>query len=74
MGDYIPTRIEQEHQRWCMANNIKISPTAKTNVEWWIDIVIEGRVNRSPETYSDKTIWIAMYKFYKYYYDKFSKE
>ena len=70
MGDYLPVGKYPEYMRWCIGNGIKISPMAKSPVAWWIDIVINGNVNRSPETYGKKVIWEKIFEFYKYYYEK----
>ena len=49
MGEYIPTEKDFEAYRWCIKNDIKISPTAKAEGSWWIDIVNQGVKNRSPQ-------------------------
>ena len=30
--------------------------------------------NRSPETYGKVTIWIKLFEFYKYYYNKYANK
>ena len=70
MGSYLPTSEELTAYRWCINNGILISPFATGNGTWHIEIQINKRTNRSPDVYSKDTIWIKMYEFYKYYYDK----
>ena len=41
--------------------------------EFWIDINIKGRINRSPEPFHSTDVWKQIYKYYKYYYDKHRK-
>ena len=38
-----------EAYRWCINNNIAISPKAKSPTEWYIDITNKGRTHTSPE-------------------------
>ena len=70
MGDYNATLEENEARLWCIRNNIYISPFAKQPGGWYIDIVINGKTNRSPNVYLKHEIWETIYKFYKYYHDK----
>jgi hypothetical protein len=58
---------------WCIRNKIYISPFAKDPGSWYIDITLNGKVNRSPHIYVKDMIWENIYKFYKYYYDKYKK-
>jgi hypothetical protein len=71
MGTHVPTLIEQEHRRWCINKDIKISPSAASAGVWYIDIAIRNKINRSPKLYDKKDVWIELYKFYKYYYEKY---
>ena len=59
--------------RWCVRNNICISPKAKNNTEWYIDIVNNGKTHTSPETYGKNDIWTKIFEYSKYYYDKHRK-
>lgn len=70
MGGYNPTDEEYEARLWCIRNKIYISPFAKGPAEWYIDITLNGKINRSPHVYIKDMIWENIYKFYKYYYDK----
>ena len=73
MGSYNPTAINFKHMQWCIANNIKISPFAKSTYEWYIDVEINGRQNRSPYVYVKTQIWEEIFNYYKYYYNKYAK-
>ena len=72
MGQYMPTMQETEAYRWCINNGIYISPFANGEGAWYVDITINGKTNRSPEVYGKITIWIKLYEFYKYYYNKYA--
>jgi hypothetical protein len=71
MGNYVATEKEQIAFEWCIKNNIKIAPFAKNSKEWYLDIIMNGRVNRSPLTYEKVEVWKQLYKFYLYYYNKY---
>jgi hypothetical protein len=73
MGDHLPTASETEHMRWCVNNGIYISPKAKSTVEWYVIIELNKKISTSPETYKKVEIWKQIYKYYKYYYDKYKK-
>jgi hypothetical protein len=72
MGNYVAKPIEQDAYVWCIHNNILIAPKAKSNTEWYITISINGKVNTSPIAYEKVEIWKELYKFYLYYYEKYS--
>ena len=46
---------------------------AKSTYEWYIDIEINNKKNRSPYVYVKDQIWQEIWKFYKYYYKKYEK-
>jgi hypothetical protein len=73
MGNYTAKDEETKALLWCINNNIKITPTAVSSKEWYLDIIINGRTNRSPVTYEKIEIWKQLYKFYLYYYNKHHK-
>tara|TARA_R110000744_G_scaffold119004_1_gene222105 strand:+ start:373 stop:615 length:243 start_codon:yes stop_codon:yes gene_type:complete len=59
--------------RWCINNRIYISPFCKENfMSWYIDININGKINRSPKYYDSRELWETIFKYYKYYYDKYN--
>ncbi len=70
MGDHMPTTANFKHMQWCLKNNIKISPFAYSTFEWYIDININGKINRSPRVFKKTEIWENIHNYYKYYYDK----
>ena len=74
MGSYIQTAYEQQCMMWCVKNNITIAPFAVGTTKWFLDITLSGKVNRSPDLYDKKTLWPQMFKYYKYYYEKYKKE
>jgi|TARA_Y100000401_G_scaffold14943_1_gene10104 hypothetical protein len=74
MGQYMPTTVETEAYRWCINNGIYISPWATGEGAWYVDITINGKNHRSPDTYGKVTIWIKLYEFYKYYYNKYANK
>ena len=69
----MPTILEMEAYRWCINNGIYISPFCKENyVSWYVDIKINGKVNRSPKYYDSREIWEVIFNYYKYYYEKYA--
>lgn len=72
MGNYVATSREQDAYIWCVHNNIFIAPEAKSTTEWYICITFNGKTTRSPLYYEKIDIWKELYKFYTYYYDKYS--
>jgi hypothetical protein len=73
MGNYIYKPKEHEAMRWCVANNIKISPKALNLSSWFIEINLNGKVTVSPDVYKKIEIWKQIFKYYKYYYEKYNK-
>ena len=75
MGKYNPTPEETKALRWCWKNNIRISPLCVGyGKSWKIDIIINNKSFKSPESYPKIKCWKKMYEFYKYYYDKHNKD
>jgi|TARA_R110000824_G_scaffold66212_1_gene171958 hypothetical protein len=72
MGYYMPNKEEMKAYQWCINHGIYISPYANGEGGWYIDIKLNGRNNRSPEVYGAVSIWIKLYEFYKYYYNKYA--
>jgi hypothetical protein len=72
MGKYTGSIREQAAYSWCINNGIYISPWAKSTSEWYICISINGKTNMSPDAYGPIVIWQQLYKFYVYYYNKYS--
>ena len=74
MGYYMPTTEEMVAYRWCVNNGIYISPFANGEGAWYIEIKLNNKVSRSPDAYGGVTIWIKLYEFYKYYYNKYANK
>ena len=75
MGVYIPTKDEEIAYRWCIRNNIKISPWARDQSTWYISVIIgNGKNNVSPEYYERIEIWKKIQEYYTYYYKKYNKD
>jgi hypothetical protein len=72
MGNYHASIKEVEACRWCIQNNIFISPKANSSTEWSLVITINDKDNISPKSYKKIEIWKEMYNFYIYYYDKYN--
>jgi len=76
MGKYYPTDDEMNAAMWCVKNKIKISPLKKSFAEdmWYIEITLNGKTHRSPESYGKTVVWEKMYEFYLYYYNRYIKK
>ena len=60
-GNYYRTPEEYEAMVWCLKNKIVVAPLAadkvKTNPQnFYIDIIIQGRLSRSPNTFDAKEL------------------
>jgi hypothetical protein len=80
MPSYLPNEEERKWYRFCVINNIRISPWGIQNdAEHWHIRVNLGpykkgeKPNISPYKYDRKQIWPEYYKMCKYYYDKYKK-
>tara|TARA_R110000803_G_scaffold139627_2_gene206280 strand:+ start:3277 stop:3528 length:252 start_codon:yes stop_codon:yes gene_type:complete len=56
--------------RWCIKNNIYIAAMANTSIKWHVDITNNGKTHRDPEVYGKTDIWIKIFEYCKYYYNK----
>ena len=74
MGLYSQTSEEKKAYDWWINNGICISPFATGEGTWYIDIKINNKTHRSPKAYSPVTIWIKLYEYYKYYYNKYAQK
>lgn len=78
-ANFTPTAEQYEWSRYCINNNIRISPVPTTKgpnpEEWRIEVRI-GPYKRgekgylSPNVYTSENIWQELYNMKKYYYDK----
>jgi len=73
MGEYIPSDEEYKAFVWCIRNNIKIAPRARSESDWYLIIFINGKQFQSPLHYGKIDIWVQLYQFYLYYYNKENK-
>ena len=80
MPRYTANDEEWEAYRYCVRNNIRISPYGIQNdsEHWHIAISLGPhkkweKPHLSPSKYCRKTIWPEYYKMCKYYYDKYRK-
>ena len=70
-----PAYLHNEEQfkayHWCINNGIYISPFCRENyATWYVDIEINGKVNRSPKYYAERELWEVIFNYYKYYYKR----
>lgn len=73
MGYYLPTNLEESAAYWCLKNGIGVNPvsTGHGRSTWYVEITINGKSRKSPETYGKVEIWRKTYEFRLYYYNKF---
>jgi len=71
MGEYQATHEEWKAYRWCIRNSIYISPKATGEATWTVTITNKGITNQDPKDYIKVVIWKTVFKYYKYYYDKY---
>jgi len=74
MGSYSCKVSEYDAREWGIRNGIYISPFAKNSTEWYISININGKTSTSPAAYEKIEIWKQIYKYYLYYYSKYTKQ
>jgi hypothetical protein len=74
MGDYVPTKKENEAFDWCINNGVRIYPSAYSsdynNKLWYLNVEINKQIRKSPKTYGPVEIWKKLHELYKFYYDK----
>jgi len=73
MGQTGHNPLDWNAYRWCVKNNIAISPKAYSTTQWYIDIKNKNQTHTSPETYGKTEIWNKIFEYCKYYYDKHRK-
>lgn len=74
MGTYETTELDHQAIDWCIKNGIKIAPFAKKPGEWYIDITVNNKTNRSPHIYGKDVVWEKIYEYYRYYYEKYFRD
>ena len=73
MGKHNPSEEEEAARRWCINNNIKISPSAVgagTPIRWILVLELNGKLINAPDQLAKNEVWIKMYEYYMYYYKK----
>jgi hypothetical protein len=80
MPDYMPTKEERAWHKYCLDNNIIISPLAAEKglncKKWKIAIAFYPnykKINLTPTVYTEDNIWREYYLMCKYYYDKYRR-
>ena len=73
MGQTGHSSLDWNAYRWCVKNNIAISPKAYSTTQWYIDIKNKDRTHTSPDTYGKTEIWNKIFEYCKYYYEKHRK-
>jgi len=76
MGKHNPNEEEEAARRWCINNNIRISPSAVgtgTPTRWILVLDLNGKIVNGPDQLAKNEVWIKMYEYYMYYYKKSSQ-
>ena len=71
------TNEEMKIIGWCLNKNIKvaITPDWKEDInKWLIEININNKIHKDPNSYSSQTVYNKVNEYYKYYYDKYNKQ
>ena len=74
MGEYMPNKFESKAYVWCIRNNIYIYPVATNEGVWTVEIKNKDKASRDPSEYTKTDIWKTIFKYYKYYYDKYNED
>ena len=80
MGNYTRTPEEEEALKWCLENNMCITPRAIKYGEriWVVDIEKGIYPNRkklgTSDPYGPNTIWEKVSEYQLYYYNKYGKK
>jgi len=73
MGKHNPSEEEEAARRWCINNNIRISPSAVgpgTPTRWILVLDLNGKIVNGPDQLAKNEVWTRMYEYYMYYYKK----
>ena len=72
MPKYEPNEEEQKAHRYCLDNNIRISPGGtSSNDRWTVDISLDGKKwTKSPQKYKSDEVWEVFYNYCLYYFNK----
>ena len=67
------TNEEMKIIGWCLNKNIKVAITPNWEEDankWLIEININNKIHKDPNSYSSQTVYNKVNEYYKYYYDK----
>ncbi len=70
------TNEEMKIIGWCLNKNIKVAITPNWEEDankWLIEININNKIHKDPNSYSSQTVYNKVNEYYKYYYDKYNK-
>ena len=71
------TNKEMKIIGWCLNKNIKVAITPNWEEDankWLIEININNKIHKDPNSYSSQTVYNKVNEYYKYYYDKYNKQ
>ena len=71
------TNEEMKIIGWCLNKNIKVAITPNWEEDankWLIEININNKIHKDPNSYSSQTVYNKVNEYYKYYYDKYNKQ
>ena len=74
MGYYMPSEKDREAYAWCINNGILISPFATGEGTWYIEIKLNNNIHKPPTPFGKTVVWIKLYEYYKYYYNKYAQK
>ena len=71
------TNEEMKIIGWCLNKNIKVAITPNWEEDankWLVEININNKIHKDPNSYSSQTVYNKVNEYYKYYYDKYNKQ
>ena len=71
------TNEEMKIIGWCLNKNIKVAITPNWEEDankWLIEININNKIHKDPNSYNSQTVYNKVNEYYKYYYDKYNKQ
>tara|TARA_B100000902_G_scaffold276227_1_gene261962 strand:- start:1268 stop:1495 length:228 start_codon:yes stop_codon:yes gene_type:complete len=75
MGPYNATTKDMDIRLWCHRNGIYVTPVQEgyRKRRWYVEITVNGKATKSPESYDHMNIWDKVMEYRKYYYNKYAK-
>ena len=73
MPEYLADENEFKWYKYCVDNNIRISPSAVgagTPTRWILVLDLNGKIVNGPDQLAKNEVWVKMYEYYMYYYKK----